>query len=289
MDSGIVRRLWATLEPLHAMIYFVPEASDAWQELGFTHPRMGYFAQRSAAMGAVAAPVVSATFYNFNPTTVERFIPAAWDIAPPAEVVERRYRAADAALRRLLGEAVASPEMEWAADTALRTARACPPDGRALFAAHAGHPAPDEPHLRLWHAITLLREFRGDGHVTALVSAGLSGLEAVVSYCATGDLFDEDYFRRSRGWTAEDWAAGEDSLRDRSWLDAAGELTGAGLAGRQAIEVETDRLAARPWQVLDGDTATRLADTVRPWSKLIVDADVIGGGGRNVRVFAETV
>lgn len=289
MEPSLIRRLWATLEPIHAMIYFVPEAFDAWRELGFTHPRMGYFGQRSAAMGAVEAPVVSATFFNFNPATVERFIPAAWDIASPADVVEHRYRAADRALRRLLGEAVASPEMEWAAETALQAARACPPGGRALFAAHAAHPAPEEPHLRLWHATTLLREFRGDGHVTALVSAGLSGLEAVVSYCATGDLFDEDFFRRSRGWTDEDWAAGQDSLRDRAWLDAAGELTETGQAGRQAIEVETDRLAAGPWHVLDEDTATRLVDTVRPWSRLIVDADVIGGGGRNVRVFAETV
>ena len=33
-------------------------------------------------------------------------------------------------------------------------------------------PWPDAPHLALWHAITLLREFRGDGHIACLVDAG---------------------------------------------------------------------------------------------------------------------
>lgn len=289
MDFSTPRKLWATLEPIHSMIYFVPEALAAWSELGFTHPRMGYFAQRSAAMGAVEAPVVSATFYNFNPATVERFIPAAWDIAPPAEIVEHRYRAADQALRRLLGEAVDSAEMEWAAETALTAAGACRPDGRPLFAGHAGVAVPDQPHLRLWHAATLLREFRGDGHVIALAAAGVSGLEAVVSYSATGDLFDEDFFRRSRGWSDEEWAAGEDSLRDRDWLDTEGGLTPAGRATRDGIEQETDRLAAAPWEVLGSEAADRLATTVGPWARLILEADVLGGGGRNVRVLSDAV
>lgn len=289
MDSPIARRLWATLEPIHAMIYFVPEVFAAWKQLGFTHPRMGYFAQRSAAMGAVTAPVVAATFYNFNPATIERFIPAAWDIAQPADVVEHRYRAADQALRRLLGEAVDSAEMEWAAETALAAAESCRPDGRPLFAGHAGVAPPDLPHLRLWHAATLLREFRGDGHVIALAAAGVSGLEAVVSYSATGDLFDEDFFRRSRGWSDEEWAAGEDSLRDRGWLDTDGALTPAGRVARDDVEQETDRLAATPWQTLGGEAAERLAITVGPWARLILEADVLGGGGRNVRVLSDAV
>lgn len=289
MDVPIARRLWATLEPIHSMIYFVPEAFAAWEQLGFTHPRMGYFAQRSAAMGAVTAPVVAATFYNFNPATVERFIPAAWDIAPPADIVEHRYRAADQALRRLLGGAVDSAEMEWAAETALAAAEACRPDGRPLFAGHAGVASPDQPHLRLWHAATLLREFRGDGHVVTLASAGVSGLEAVVSYSATGDLFDEDFFRRSRGWSNEEWAAGEDSLRDRGWLDTEGALTPAGRAARDEIEQETDRLAAAPWEAVAKETADRLAITVGPWARMILEADVLGGGGRNVRVLSEAL
>lgn len=288
MEASVARRMWASLEPLHAMIYFVPEARGAWQELGFTHPRMGYFAPRSAAMGKVEASVVAATFYNFNPATVARFIPDAWDIADPADIVEARYRAADAALTRLLGDAVHSEEMAWAADTALSASTACPPGGRPLFAAHAAIPPPTVPHVRLWHALTLLREYRGDGHVHALMAAGLSGLEAVVSYSATGELFDAEFFRRSRGWSDEDWTAAEESLRAKGWLDAQGNLTGDGEDVRRSVEDETDRLSIGPWEALGEEPALRLRSTVHPWSRAIIDADVIGGGGRNVRVYAES-
>lgn len=288
MEASIARRIWATLEPLHAMIYFVPEALGAWKELGLTHPRMGYFASRSAAMGAVEAPVVSATFYNFNPATVARFVPEVWSIAPPEQVIRTRYEAARAALRRLLGDAVESDEMEWAADTALEAATACSPGGRPLFAAHAAVPVPDDPHLRLWHAVTLLREHRGDGHVHALMAAGLSGLEAVVSYCAIGELFDGDYFRRSRGWSEEDWRAGKESLRAKGRLSEDGALTEQGHRLRQQIEDETNSLSLSPWQALGEETSSRLRATLHPWSRVIIDADVIGGGGRNVRVYRET-
>lgn len=288
MDASLARRMWAALEPVHAMIYFVPEALAAWKDLGLTHPRMGYFASRSAAMGAVEAPVVAATFYNFNPETVARFVPGVWDIADPVDIVRIRYEAADAALRRLLGDAVDSDEMAWAAETALEASMACSPGGRPLFAAHAAVAAPDVPHLRLWHALTLLREYRGDGHVHALLAAGLSGLEAVVSYCATGELFDGEFFRRSRGWSEEDWTAGEDSLRAKGWLKGDGTLSDEGWRRRQEIEEETNRLSLSPWEALGEETALRLRATVHPWSRSIVDADVIGGGGRNVRVYSES-
>lgn len=287
MEASFARRMWASLEPVHAMIYFVPEARAEWEALGFTHPRMGYFGPRAAAMGRVDAPVVAATFYNFNPATVARFVPEVWDVASPEVIVRARYRAADAALRRLLGGAATSAEMAWAAEAALEAATACPPGGRPLFAAHAGVPLPDVPHLRLWHALTLLREFRGDGHVHALMAAGLSGLEAVVSYAATGELFDPEFFRRSRGWSDEDWAAGEESMQEKGWLDDQGALTERGKEIRQEIEDETNRLSLAPWQALGEERAQRLRATVHPWSRAVIDADVLGGGGRNVRVYAE--
>lgn len=269
MEPVLARKMWATLEPVHASIYFAGEAHAAWEALGFPHRGMGYFASRSAAMGRVEAAVVAATFYNFNPALVARFIPAAWDIASPAEILAARYRAADTALRRLLGDAVASEEMAWAADTSMEAARAAAPDGRPLFAAHAVLPVPTDPHLRLWHALTLLREFRGDGHVQALVSAGLSGLQAVISYAATGEGFGADFYRRSRGWSEEEWALGTESLRSLGWLDADGSLTEVGKAGREMIEAATDRLSLAPWQAIGEEAADRLRATVRPWSRAI--------------------
>lgn len=276
MDTVIARKMWRTLEPFHSMIYFAPEAFTAYEELGLKRGRMGYFASRSAAMGRVGPAVVAATFFNFAPSLVARFIPEAWDRAEPQQLLAARLGAADAALRRFLGPELESEAMAGAAAVATEAASACRPDGRPLFAAHAALPVPDEPHLQLWHALTLLREFRGDGHTMALVSAGLSGLEAVVSYAVTGELFDADFYRRSRGWTGEEWAAGEDSLRERGWIEDDG-LTEAGRRGREMIEAETDRLAMAPWNRIGGAAADHLRAVVRPWSKAIVATGGFGG------------
>ncbi|MDQ3782939.1 MAG: hypothetical protein M3349_08405 [Actinomycetota bacterium] len=270
MEPLLARKMWATLEPVHAMVYFAPEAFEAWERLGFPHHGMGYFASRSAAMGRVGAAVVSASFYNFHPGLVARFIPAAWDHASPEDIIEARFDAVDTALRRFLGYAVASAEMADAADTAMEAAAACPPGGRPLFAAHADLLAPESAHLRLWHALTLLREFRGDGHVQALVSAGMSATGALASYAATGEAFEAEFYRRSRGWSEEDWAGAVEDLRQRKWLDGEGRLTDEGRAGREAIEVATDRLAAAPWAAIGEAAADRLRATVRPWSRGIV-------------------
>ena len=76
MDPMIARRTWRTLEPIHGMIYFSPEAAAAYERLGLTG-RMGYFASRAAPMGAVPVEVVIATFYNFRPQLVRDAIPEA--------------------------------------------------------------------------------------------------------------------------------------------------------------------------------------------------------------------
>jgi len=55
-------------------------------------------------MGPVGAGVVTATFYNFRPELVARHVPAVWEAASPDVVLAARARAADATLRRLLGE-----------------------------------------------------------------------------------------------------------------------------------------------------------------------------------------
>ena len=133
-------------------------------------------------------------------------MPAVWDVASPEAVLAARLRAVDATLRRLLGdEAVASPEMAEAAELALRAAEACTRRARPLYAAHADLPVPEAAAPRYWHAATLLREHRGDGHLAALLDAGLDGLEALVSHTATGKGMAPKWVLRTRGWTPEDW------------------------------------------------------------------------------------
>jgi hypothetical protein len=241
------RRMWLLTEPINAVVYFAPEHRQAQEEAGLVGGWMAYFASRSAPLGAASAELVTATFFNFAPALVRRAIPDAWALASPARVLEARYEAVGRALARLVGD---FRDHVLAATDALQVAvDACDPAGRPLFAANAALPWPEEPHQRLWHATTLLREFRGDGHVAALLAAEIGGCEANVMAVAAGATTAE-VVRPSRGWTDDEWAAATGRLADRGLVTEDGELTDAGRRLRAGIEERTDRLATAPWDHL---------------------------------------
>ena len=118
------------------------------------------------------AGVVTATFYNSSPSLVADIIPRAWTLASPEQVCRRpargRWRLPDPAARAptLIALAPSSPNCR-AAPRGLR--RASPPGSPPLR-------RPRRPPLArgaaadLWHAATLLREHRGDGHIAALLA-----------------------------------------------------------------------------------------------------------------------
>lgn len=277
LDPAAARHAWRMAEPLHAMIYFAPEAQERYAALGLVEPA-GYFATRAAPLGAVGPQPVSAAFFNFNPALVSRVLPDVWQRFSPAAALQTRLAAADAALTRALGDAVHGTEVAEAAALARRAAEAAGahPEGRPLFAAHAALPWPDAPHLVLWHAQTLLREFRGDGHVAALTVAGLSGLQALVLHVATGEGH-KTFQRRSRGWSPEQWADAVRQLQSDGLLDAGEEpaLTDTGRAQRAAVEAATDRLAIPAYAPLGADGCARLAELARPLSRAVVAAGLL--------------
>ncbi|WP_333732233.1 SCO6745 family protein [Streptomyces sp. IBSBF 3010] len=258
------RRCHNALNPLHSSLYFSPDLGKELGGIGIEDPSAAYFATRAAAMGAVGADTVTATFYNFNHALVAQQVPAIWDIASPAKVLDARLRAADATLRRLLGEEViASPEMAEAARLALRATEGCTRHARPLYAAHAGLPVPDEPHLAYWHAATLLREHRGDAHLAALLTAELDPLEALVSHTATGKGMAIRWILASRGWRRADWEDASERLRGRGLLTAEGELTEEGAALRTEVEEATDRMDLGPYEHLGGPGVARLTELGR--------------------------
>ncbi|WP_394934974.1 hypothetical protein [uncultured Ilumatobacter sp.] len=271
MDPQIGRRTWRTLEPIHGAIYFVPEATEEYARLGLGDWGSGYFASRAAALGAVGAEVVKATFYNFDPGFVERSMDRAWETVTPEQLSLARLAAADRMMVRLAGGTIDA--LEPAAEIARAAAlTACErPEGRALFAGHAQLDWPEDPHLVLWHAQTLLREFRGDGHVAALTAQGLSGCEALVTHAAAGEI-SGDVLKSSRQRTDEDWATAYDSLRSRGWLDAEGAFTDAGREGRQWIEERTDELAVLPYAAIGEDACEQLRAACRSTSAAMAAA-----------------
>jgi hypothetical protein len=273
------RRMWPAFETYHAHVYFVPEAAEAYRRLGLKGGWMGYFASRAAALGAASPELVTAVFFNFHPAMVARALPDAWALASPEDVVAARLQTSDAALRRLIPDHIGSPTEAEAAALAREAAEATALAGRPLFAALRSLPWPDQPHLVLWHACTLLREHRGDGHVAALTAANLDGCEAHVTLTATGSV-PRDTLQSNRKWSDEEWAAAEDRLRERGWLDAAPEsqqggqvkppiLTDAGRAGRAEVEARTDELAEAPWRALGPERTERLLELLTPMARAI--------------------
>lgn len=269
--SALARRMHRTLEPYHAMIYFAAEAQREYEGLGLASDQYfkGYFASRAAALGPVPGGVVVATFFNFHPSLVHASIPSAWEIASPSEWQAARQRGADAALRRLVGDELSNGAVDEAVALARHATEACNPAGRALFAAHASLDWPDEPHLELWHAVTLLREFRGDGHITCLLDAELSPCEALVLYEESGQI-PRGFLQPTRLWSDDEWVAAKERLQRRGWLDARGAITPEGSEARERVEVRTDDLAMAPWRALGEHDALRLRELVRPLSKAIV-------------------
>jgi hypothetical protein len=270
VESAVARDMFRSLEPCHGIVYVAAERAAVYGRLGLEPGAMWYFATRAAALGPASAELVRATFYDFfSPQVVHGVIPEAWRRAAPERMIGARLAVADAALRRVLGARVDGPEVAEAAELAREAATACPPAGRPLFAAHAALPWPVDPHLVLWHAQTLLREFRGDGHVAALLTAGISGLEAHITYEATGAV-PAGVLQATRGWSDAAWEAGRARLRDRGWLDAAGLLTDAGRDGREALERRTDELAMAPWRHLGPSGCARLRELGSPLSEALV-------------------
>ncbi|MBD8868271.1 SCO6745 family protein [Nocardioides donggukensis] len=265
MDPRAAGRLARSLETLHALGYFAPDVEAELVATGLKRGRMTYFASRSAPMGRVGAGPVAAAFFVFSPSLVARFLPEAWESAGPEEVTAARYRGVSAAWHRLLGaDLLASGEVAEAADLAREAAQGCTVAGRPLYAAHADLAWPSEPHLVLFHALTLLREHRGDGHVAALLSHGLTGLEALVTHTATGRGFTVPAAQATRGWSPEAWDAAVAGLTERGVMTSDGELTDDGVALRRSVERATDEMAAAPWAGLGEQGATRLGELGKP-------------------------
>jgi hypothetical protein len=276
MDST-ARKTWRTLEPYHGLVYFAPEAPAAYAELGI-EGRDGYFASRAAAFGEASAELVQATFFNFHPDLVRHAVPAVWRVASPAEVQAARRRAVDAALERLTGDVLAGAELARAIELIRPSADAVAASiaGRPLAAAHLALDWPDEPRVALWHAITVLREHRGDGHVACLTEVGLDGCEALVLHAASGDV-PRQALQATRRWDDDEWAAAVERLAGRGLVDGDGAFTDAGRAQRERIEDRTDELAAPPWSVIGEDACAELRALVRPASKAIVAGGGLGG------------
>jgi hypothetical protein len=259
------RRLHRLVEPIHVVTYFANEPTDALMALGLRNYWDGYFAGRAAPLGRVPAAVVHAVFYNFADGEVARHIPRIWDIVTPEGALAARERGSVAALRRILGDLACAPELAHAADLATKAATGAPTEGRVLYAALRALSVPEDPVARLWHAATLLREHRGDGHIAALVGAGIGGTEAHV-LLALSEGMPAEKFGRVHHLPAAQLTAVVDGMRARGLIEASGWLSDAGRETKARIESLTDDLAAPAYGCLTPSELDQLIADLEPVS-----------------------
>lgn len=270
MNPAISRAMFQLFEPIATVAYFAPELKSVCDRLGLGEHRMSYYAPRAAALGPVPAEVVSACFFHHTMHLVSPAIPRAWQIANPHAIIAGRLEAVDGALRRLWGGHITSEAIREAVTLARDAAESCDLAGRVLFAAHAALPWPDAPHLALWHALNLLREHRGDGHIIGIIGARLDPCQATVTLIASAG---EDKARRRVRWSDAQWNQAVRALEARGWLNADGQPTTAGLAGRDAVERSTDELALTPWERIGPDRTHRLWTLLRDLVDRLVAPD----------------
>nr|WP_255632715.1 hypothetical protein [Amycolatopsis sp. TNS106] len=145
---------------------------------------------------------------------------------------------------------------------------------RPLAAAWSSVARPATPAGRVWLAATVLREHRGDGHVLSAVAAGLRGLDTTLTHIGSGAVTRE-VIQVNRGWSDDEWDESVARLSERGILDGDLALTGPGIALRQRIEGETDRLATGPLEALGEDRAAEAVRLAVPLSRRVFDAGAI--------------
>lgn len=261
MDQSVVHDVHMAINVVHRLVYFVPEAAEEYAAFGIKG-QAGYFASRSAPMGAVTDSVVLATFYNFSPLAVTSAMPRVWEAASPDEWQAARFSVVKSALDRVQPD-LSTDQIEEARSLIDPVVRSLQHGGKPLAASNAAVALPTDPLVALWQQVTVVREWRGDVHVALLVTNQLAPSECLVLQVASG-RFPLLMAQRTRRWTDAEWAAATASLADRGWMDADGTMTPAGLEERERLEDETDRLCAPMWEAIGDKGTARLTELIMP-------------------------
>ena len=140
-----------------------------------------------------------------------------------------------------------------------------------MYAALRALPIPDEPVARLFHAASMLREHRGDGHIVALMVEGVGRLEAHVLLALDMGMPAEK-FGRIHHLPGAQLVAVIDGMRDRDLIGDDGWLSESGRAVKQRVEAVTDDLAAVPYECLQPTELDELMATLEPLAARLVAA-----------------
>jgi hypothetical protein len=260
------RRLRDAMEPIATVHFWCARTNELLADLGLDF-LTGYAWSRAAPLGEPAATVVSAAMGVFEPGLVRDLYEKARATARRDDVLEAREGGTVETLEELLGG-----EPVHDAVAALRRAvEALAPHvvGRPLFAGMLSLPWPESPLGQLWHAAATLREYRGDVHQAANVSAGLSAVQMnLLTEYWVG--WPRTQYAATRGWSPEAMEDGDAGLSSRG-LVADGALTDEGRRLREDVEARTEAAMAPAVEAV-GAGLDDLVHRLDAWASKIIAA-----------------
>lgn len=263
---GITRRNARSVQTTIGWIFWDPGAVARYEVLGLPGP-LGYIAARCAPLSAAGPDAVIAAFGSVSPDGIRIAFEVIkqnggsfndfWSARDEA-VLEGLHTFAPEIIEPLIELA---PHL-WSVVEALPTV------GRTFFGAHLAMDRPTDPLLSGWHAVNCIREWRGDTHWALVLAAGLNGPEVTILHNAYMG-YEGDWLAISRGIAPTAIDAGWASLEARG-LAHKRVVTPEGLALREHIEDETDRLTAQVWQMLGEQRSLRFAENFEPPCELLL-------------------
>lgn len=210
-------------------------AKAAGEDMGLGGAWAPYFAGRCGVLGDVDAGVVAAALY-FRPAD---YVRQQWEIAlaattPQAAAVRYAQACQEWGRAKLAG----LDGLGRLAELAGVLVAGAEIGGQPLFAGWRALPLPADDEARAAQLLHLLREHRGGLHVAAVMTSGLTPLQAVLA-----------------------GPGGESNAAFFMWPPPYEDVSG--LAGeRRAVEEQTDRMVARDYAILGDAEQAELADLV---------------------------
>ena len=236
-------------------------SAEEYGALGVSGPG-AYFGPRAAPLGAASEQLIIATFYNFSPRAVRSGTEGLWQKASPEALQAARFRAVRRGLDRV-AVGLTTAQVDEARSIIDPVVAQLDLAGKPLGAANAGLTLPDDPLVALWQQVTVLREFRGDAHISLLVANEIGPCDCLVVQVGTG-RFPLGLARGTRQWNEAEWAASIQRLAERGWVDEHGAMTEAGTDARERLETDTDRACVAIWDDVDDASGRRLNDLIAP-------------------------
>jgi hypothetical protein len=275
---AITRRNARSVQTTIGWIFWDPGVTRRAIDLGLPEPfaePLGYLAARCAPLAGAGPDAVVAAFGSIS----ELGIRAVFDLLDhdPARFEAMRAARDEAVVEGLAAHApdIVGP-LEELGPLLWPVVDQLPLVGRVLYASHLRLPRPADPLLSGWHAVNAIREWRGDTHWALVVAAGCTHAEASILHNAWMG-YATDWMATSRGTPPEVIDAGWSAL-ERKGLAAGREVLPAGVALRQQLEDDTDRLTTLPWELLGEERSRWFAEAFEPpCERLLARVDLTAG------------